>query len=1079
MKKMQLNAEQKSSGKKAGFDKKPAKPRNKIKTTHKNAPAEKKSAIHNDILSTLIAQAHEMVMITGLDGTIEYVNPYFEKITGYDKSEVLGKNPRILKSGPHDPYLYKELWTTITKGKNWRGILINKKKDGSLYSEEADIFPIKDTNGKIIKYASISHDISERKKAEEYILQQNKFFNNMIEAFTYPVYVIDVHTGGILVANTAAKSQNITNGMPHEKIHYGLKLLSGKSAKESLLEKIKKTKEPVFMEYTINDNKGNPIFRELYGYPIFDAQGNVIQIIEYIMDITDRKKSQEELVKLSQAVEQSLNIVMITDKYGVIEYVNPKFTETTGYSFQEVIGEKASSFGKISPEEKGNFWDILKKDGEWRGEFHNKKKNGEYYWEFASIYSIKNYQNVVTHYIKDAVNISKRKLAEDELKAAKEKAELANRFKSEFLANMSHEIRTPLNSILGFIELLLTTELDRQQKDYFETIKDSSRVLLGIIEDILDFSKIESGKLEIDNIKFYLKHELEPVVEMFVARADEKNIELLYFIDPSLPEYIFGDPLRIKQVLNNLISNAIKFTPEKGKIFVEIKLLELRDNLCRITFSVSDNGIGIPESKQKKIFEAFFQADSSVSRNYGGTGLGLAISRHLVHLMGGELQLESRVAEGSRFYFDLAFTEFSGLDIFKRDYDFRDVKCFLFKKKYNDKMQLYNIERYLKAFNIEVGTFSSLEEFSRPDHNLKTIIFTEYSIHTRDEISGIQHALPDIPIIMVANRLEKEFANLIVNKITKIIYKPVYASKIIGAIIEILFNEKQKPYADAIDEKAGRPFFSADALVAEDNAINQKLITLMLKEIGIKADIAKNGTEAVEKFIKGKYDIILMDVNMPVMDGIQATAEILKIEKSNEKQHTPIVALTAKSIKGDREIIINAGMDDYLSKPISINKLCGTIYPFLKHKQTNLSPDSSATQNQENQTQQAISQKTEQPAFLQTNNVAYDLAEIADELGVSIEFLNNLVRQFIGNFENYFSLISESVKTYNFDVIYAEAHKMKGTASNLRLNKLADYFSKMEANARNKDHGDYGALLNLIKEEIKILRTDFINHSEL
>ncbi len=910
-------------------------------------------------------------------------------------------------------------------------------------------------------------NIPKREKAEKYSQQQNRLFDNMIvEAFTFPVYVIDARKGEIIIANSAAKACDINEGGKCSRIKYGL-LLTGKlakknsltkensPAKENPLAKVKKTKKPVRMEFTVFDTEGNNVCREVQSYPIFDARGNLIQIIEYITDITSRKKAQEELVKLSQAVEQSFNIVMITDKNGVIEYVNPKFTEITGYTLHEVIGKSVGFLGEKTHEEEKRFSEILRQQGKWRGEFHARKKNGEYYWEYASIYSIKNLQGDITHYIKDAVNISKRMQAEEELKAAKEKAEQANRFKSEFLANMSHEIRTPLNNILGFIELLLLTELNKTQKDYFDTIKDSSKVLLGIIDDILDFSKIENGKLDVDNIKFYLKHELESVVDMFSVRADEKNIELMYFVDPSLPEYVFGDPLRIKQVLNNLISNAIKFTNETGKIFVEIKLLDITGDYCRILFSISDNGIGIPDDKKDKIFDAFFQADSAITREYGGTGLGLAISSQLVKLMGGELRLESQAGIGSKFYFELTFTEFSGVDIFKRDYSFKNLKSFLYVKDKDDRLQLSNIEKYLKAFNIEVENFSTAEEFGELPLDLHNIIFIDYSSNSRDEIKSILQALPDIPVILIVSRLDKGFNAPIAGKITKVIYKPIYASKIIGAIIDILYNNKeQTANAEKNDEEVRRASFSADALVAEDNAINQKLITLMLKEIGVEAFIVSNGLEVINNFEKKRFDVILMDVNMPVMDGIEATAKILGIEKIKGMKHTPIVALTARTIRGDREILINSGMDDYISKPISINKLYSTLYPFLKNSQNSV--------RNNNKHSESCNAKA-----------LYDLNGTANELGVDIEFLKNLVEQFILNFEDYFIIISRSVKEMDFDTICFEAHKLKGTASNLRLKELAAHFSEIETNARKRNKINYKELLDVISNEFKLLKENF------
>ncbi len=1055
-----------------------AKKRGKTGKIRKNLSGKKTEKIPAGYLASIFEKDNDIIIITDTKGIIEYVNPYFEKVTGYKKEEVLGEKPGLLKSGYHSPGFYKKLWDTISNANNWNGILINRKKDGSLYHEEANIFPIRNSKGKILKFAAIKRDISDRIKAEEEILKQNRLFSDMIDAFTYPVYVIDADKGDIIIANSAAKAQNIMEGQHYNRINYGsrLRASSGVPAKGSPSEIIKKTKEPVYMDFSDVDGHGNTVFRELYGYPIFDTQGNVIQIIEYIMDITDRKRSQEELIKLSQAVEQSLNIVMITDKDGIIEYVNPKFTEITGFDFQEVVGIKASKLGELAPGEKELFWDTLRKEGEWRGEFHNRKKSGEYYWEYASIYAIKNSQDIIAHYIKDAVNISKRKEAEEELKAAKEKAEQANRFKSAFLANMSHEIRTPLNSILGFIELLLMTDLDRQQKEYFDTIKDSSKVLLGIIDDILDFSKIESGKLEIDNIKFYLKHEMEPVVDMFVTRADEKHIELLYFIDPSLPQHVIGDPLRIKQVLNNLISNAIKFTPERGKILVEIKLTEMSEN-CRILFSVTDNGIGIPRQKQNMIFNAFAQADSSISRKYGGTGLGLTISSHLVRAMGGELKIESEEGKGSKFSFELDFSDFSGTDIFKRDYNFDNLKCFLFVQNMDEKTQLDNIERYLKAFNIETEVFSSFDEIKKFRLKSNNIIFLNYLFNTPADLEKIHDLLPGMPLILIANRMDHEYLKPMISSMIKVIYKPIYASKIIGVILELAYNEKQVAQSESYIDKKQKIHLNGSALVAEDNIINQKLITLMLKEIGISTDLAKNGAEAVEKFNNMKYDLILMDINMPVMDGIEATKKILETEQTKNLEHTPIIALTAKSIIGDRETILGSGMDDYLTKPISINKLLGALSPLLKNKeympdaklQISANPGDTGEKSIEN-----IMKTENEKAALSNQDGKYDLEATASELGIDIEFLSNLISQFVTNFENYFASILKSVRDREFDVIYSEAHKLKGTASNLRLKKIAEYFLEMEINAKNKKQFDYNGILSLVKKEFDSLKTQFL-----
>ena len=314
--------------------------------------------------------------------------------------------------------------------------------------------------------------------------------------------------------------------------------------------------------------------------------------------------------------------------------------------------------------------------------------------------------------------------------------------------------------------------------------------------------------------------------------------------------------------------------------------------------------------------------------------------------------------------------------------------------------------------------------------------------------------MPEIPIVVIASRLERDIIGVIENKISKILYKPVYASKIIGALIEILYNEKTIDSDIHPPEKLDRSIIEAEALVAEDNAINQKLITLMLKEIGINADIANNGKEVIKKFKKNKYDIILMDINMPTMDGLEATSKILAIEKKSSLKHTPIIAITAKSIIGDREMILNAGMDDYLSKPISINKLYDTIIPYLGHLSSENFSDS----------------KSE----MRDNNSYNDLlSKSAEELGVGVEFIRNLIIQFIMNFDDYMTSLNKNITDMNYDAIHSEAHKIKGAAFNLRLDKLGNYFLEIEQNAKKKNEIDYNKILKLITEEFTILKNHF------
>ncbi|MCP4133506.1 MAG: PAS domain S-box protein [bacterium] len=890
----------------------------------------KKSERQISRLATVIEQVNESVVITNLKGSIEYVNPFFERSTGYSASEVLGENSRILKSELNKPEVHKKLWNTISDGNIWQGTLRNKRKDGVLFDEEASIFPIKDSSGNIINYAAVKRDITERKIAEE------------------------------------------------------------------------------------------------------------------------------ELIKHSRAVEQSLNSVMITGNDGTIEYVNPKFSEITGYSYEEVMDKNISGFLQQVPvEPDGSYediWGILNTKGVWEGELYNNKKNGTYFWEFASISPVKNPEGEITHYLKVAVDITKRKASDRKLLSAMERAEVANRIKSEFLANMSHEIRTPMNSILGFIELLGNTSLDEKQDEYVSIITSSSKTLLGIINDILDFSKIESGKLEVDAITFSPEDEFEPLIELFAVKTNEKIIDLIEYISPELPEFIIGDPLRIKQVLSNLISNAIKFTPEYGRVFVEIKPVENSGDPCGIIFSVTDTGIGIEDDKQKTIFEAFSQADGSVSRKYGGTGLGLSISYNLVKLMNSELHLKSAINEGSTFSFQLDFPVSKKNRIITRRNYCKDINYYLYTPGNKWNQQLEVIERYLESFNCHIDRISSKTKFNElPPRSLIFILYSSFpdsltKSEKRKEIQEIRknNNNQDNPfsIILIANEREKDGVYILKNTVSDVIYQPVNGSKILNAIIggqhgKIMTDETNREQHILAD-----PRFTGKTLVVEDNDINQKLISIMLEELGIEVEIANNGEEAVDKFRNNTYDLILMDVHMPVMDGIEATRQLLSMEKQEKRIHTPIVALTADAISGDREKLINQGMDDYLSKPINTTRLIKILQLYLHQDTIEKNKD----------------------------EIPYELHAAASDMGVKVNVLKKLLIKFLTGTERYTTAIQQRLEQNSYEAVFQEAHKLKGAALNLRLEQLAALSLELEKNAKIKNNIDSFLILDKIVEEINRLK---------
>lgn len=513
-------------------------------------------------------------------------------------------------------------------------------------------------------------------------------------------------------------------------------------------------------------------------------------------DYDERLNSILDFEVLLQAVEQSPSTIVITDTCGNIEYVNPKFTELTGYTVEEALGvnPRMLKSGEHPKSMYRELWKTIWSGKVWSGIFHNKKKDGELYWESARIAPVKNKDNKITHFIAIKEDITIVKKMEEENQRAKEVAEIANKAKSQFLANMSHEIRTPLNGIKGMIDLTLLTELTEEQKENLLIAQDCVSTLMKVINNILDFSKIEAGKTVIEYEEMNLKKFIENVIKTHAVKAKEKGIDLFYHISPDIPEQLVGDSIKIKQILNNLLSNSIKFT-EKGKVQLTVEKEEDYDeeNIA-LMFKVEDTGIGIDKEGIARLFQSFSQVDGSITRKYGGTGLGLAISKSLANMMNGDIWVESEKGKGSTFYVTL-------------------------------KLKLSRPEEKVLE--------SKKEEVSEPNNKYKI-------------------------------------------------------------------------------------------LIVDDDKINQRITTDMLCGKGHEVQIANNGVEALKILKKNKFDLIFMDIQMEKMDGVETTKLIRKCEE-DRGTYTPIVALTAYAIKGDREKFLYAGMDDYISKPFNMESLLRAI----------------------------------------------------------------------------------------------------------------------------------------------------------
>jgi len=488
----------------------------------------------------------------------------------------------------------------------------------------------------------------------------------------------------------------------------------------------------------------------------------------------------------------------------------------------------------------------------------------------------------------------------------------ANTTKDLFLASMSHEIRTPLNGIVGFTQLLKETDMNEEQQEFLTVVEKSSDHLLRIVNDVLDLAKIKAQKIDLEMIAFDPIDYFEAAVESYAGKAFKENINFEVFIDPKFPTLLIGDPTKISQIIVNLISNAIKFTPEHGTVSVIIEKLSENDKEIKVKFAVEDTGIGITKDQQKNIFEAFSQADVSTSRKYGGTGLGLSISGKLIDIMGGKLSIISVQDKGSTFFFSISLEKA------------RDAKERVVDNMNNRKIGIlnphqgedYTINKNLEAYVAYTGatvthyTNETLES-AKVSGNIPDILFVDHQYRMRgNELKDVIDIYSKVIVLTTGDQKK----NLLKygTSIEKLLYKPVTFTKTLKA----LSNKKE-----IIESVKAYHFENLSVLVAEDNVINQKLIINILSKMGIDVDIANNGQEALDKRIENKYDIIFMDIEMPVMGGIEATAKIMSYERNKQKEHIPIIALTANALTGDKAKYIGVGMNGYLAKPINLNEL--------------------------------------------------------------------------------------------------------------------------------------------------------------
>lgn len=654
-----------------------------------------------------------------------------------------------------------------------------------------------------------------------------------------------------------------------------------------------------------------------------------------------------------------------------------------------------------------------------------------------------------------------------ELLKAKDIADQSAKAKTEFLANMSHEIRTPLNAIIGMSDLLMKTTSPSKQKEYLKIVRSSSTSLLELVNDILDFSKIDSGKIDFKDVQFNLQDVIDNLADMFLEKNISKELELIIDIKSNVPDILTGDPSRLRQVLANLVSNAFKFT-EKGEICIQADVRSMDGNTVELLFCIKDTGIGIDTAafkrKNRDLFEAFAQADGSSTRKYGGTGLGLAICRKIVTLLGGDIWVDSNPGHGSSFYFTCFFKHNS-----------RSVrpKPRLPSKITNNKVLVVDdnpstlmvIKRYMESFGFKTELAKSAEDaLANFGHSYReepySLILMDIKLPGMDGITAAQElkriylsAVP--PIIMIsAHGNEKEISRAKSAGVDSFLMKPIKPSLLFDTIMEIYGYEPR----DVTDPKSTttkrEAFKNIRLLLVEDNTINQLVVLEMLNLPGITIDVASNGVEALDCVRKILYDAVLMDVQMPEMDGLETTKAI---RNKLGLKDLPIIAMTAHAMYGDREKCIAAGMNDYIPKPVDRERLLALLSLNLKNS-ARMPKSRTPSISFEVETAQ---QSSSLPGF--------DLDEGLKRFGDSWERYHKILISFSHGFIDFVETVGKSIADRNVDQALIQAHSLKGTAGNISAKRLYHAAESLEKALRNYDESEINKHFNRVGDELKVV----------
>lgn len=1013
-------------------------------------------------IAAIAFETNEGIIVTDSNNTIIRTNRAVTDIYGYSPEEMVGQNPSMFATGQHDRKFYQAMWQSLQRDKCWSGEIWDKRKNGETFLAYLSISVVTDEIGAVTHYVSTFTDITEYKRREEALTASERRYRTLVENSPHCIHEIDLK-GRLQSMNKAGLNML---GLRAEKDICGTPYLN-------VVNKQNRERIRALMQDAINGTAchfefcsaaegGHPRYFKSCFVPVKGTDGSILKLIGLTEDITELRRSYAELQRHRQHLQEMVDVqtinlrnhvartqtildnvvdgIITISTHRIIESFNQAAERIFGYTAAEMIDRNICM---LMPEPDYNQCDDDIKSYLTSEHFNEgRRKDGSLFP--VEITMSKMQSGISAFFIVFVRDISERSQYELALISAKNEAERANQAKSEFLSAMSHEIRTPMNGVIGMVDVLHQTSLSGYQVEMVNIIRDSAFSLLAVIEDILDFSKIEAGKLKIEHAPTKLEEIIENVCLMLQHLAKKKKVELTLFIDPKIPAVVLIDAHRLRQILINLVSNAIKFSSGQEHIGrVSIQVFPVESAVLEVR--VIDNGIGMDQTTQTKLFIPFTQAEASTTRRFGGTGLGLSIANRLVQLMGGEIAVQSALGQGSTFTVRLPLVTIQDqADVSATQALATGVSCLVIGETGGlaDHLVAYLASAGAvveQAPNLAAAAVRKRPAISGPWVWLIDVGNTPL---VSDELRAIINAQtsPDVHFVVVGRGRRRSPRWNDIEQTVEVDGNVLKRQTLFQAVAIAAGRMPVDMDADAPSSGSGAATVIAPSridaqqqgkliLVAEDNETNQQVIQQQLNLLGFAADIASDGQAALERWRSSDYALVLTDLHMPKMDGYALTRAI-RAEESSTHRHTVIIALTASVRKGEDLRCVVAGMDDYLSKPTPLEKLKETLNKWLSAPQ----PADATT----------LSEASMTSAIQGTVSKPLDVSVLEALIGDNPELIRAFLHDFHSSATQIAAVLKSAYEAGQTEQVWAQAHKLKSSARSVGARQLGELCAQIE-----------------------------------